>query len=309
MRYDSRSWMGGRCGVVVVALLAGAIILAAGDARATYSIVAVDRGSQQVGGAGASCVGNAYITSLYGSVARVGALHAQAYILGTRRSSGQIFMQQGLSPAEIITKLTDPAFDGEAAERQYGIVDLRGRSAGFTGTGALAYAGHDQGGDARYTVSIQGNILTSSKVISQAKGAFLGAAGCDLASRLMLALEAGRQGGEGDNRCTPQGIPADSAFLQVTAPDGNDLVLLQVKGTAPADPVTQLRGLFNTWRASNPCTLLPVGGRCLTNMNCATGFCIGGLCCPSTCDDRNACTIDRCVAPGRCLNDAMLGCR
>lgn len=104
------------------------------------------------------------------------------------------------------------------------------------------------------TYSVQGNILTSAAVLDQAIAAL--PAGCDLPDRLMRALEAGAANGEGDNRCTPGGIPADSAFLQVDRdgePAGSYLVL-DVTDTAPDDPIARLRAQYDAWRASHPTT-------------------------------------------------------
>ena len=109
-----------------------------------------------------------------------------------------------VAPADIITMITASSFDASAATRQYGVVDLMGRAAGFTGSGAMTTRKTVRGRSARYTYSVQGNILTSKAVIDQAETAFR-TTGCDLADKMMLALEAGATGGDGDSRCTPKG--------------------------------------------------------------------------------------------------------
>jgi uncharacterized Ntn-hydrolase superfamily protein len=140
-----------------------------------------------------------------------------------------------------------------ASTRQYGIVDLAGRAAGYSGGMTLAYAEDRQGTLGPITYSVQGNILTSAAVLDQAVAALPD--GCDLPDRLMRALEAGAANGEGDTRCTPDGIPADSAFLQVDRegePAGTYLVL-DVTDTAPESPVALLRAEYDAWRATHPC--------------------------------------------------------
>jgi hypothetical protein len=69
----------------------------------------------------------------------------------------------------------------------------------------------------------------------------------------MRALEAGAHGGEGDNRCTAQGIPSDSGFIEV---DG--LLRISVRGTAPESAVVALRTDFDRWRQAHPCPMVQV---------------------------------------------------
>jgi MYXO-CTERM domain-containing protein len=76
------------------------------------------------------------------------------------------------------------------------------------------------------------------------------------------ALEAGAMGGQGDRRCTPDGIPADSAFVQVDRegePAGSFLEL-HVPSSGNDDPLVELRADFDTWRASHPCPSTAGGG-------------------------------------------------
>jgi hypothetical protein len=79
--------------------------------------------------------------------------------------------------------------------------------------------------------------------------------GCDLADKLMLALEAGALNGEGDSRCTDQGIPSDGAFIQVDLPTGTpgSYLMLKVDNTKPNNPLTLLRTQFDMWRLAHPC--------------------------------------------------------
>lgn len=131
------------------------------------------------------------------------------------------------------------------------------RSAGYTGNGTTAFAADRQGNVDGFAYSVQGNILTSERVLAQAAHAFE-QTGCDLAERLMTALEAGAQGGEGDSRCTPHGIPSDSAFLQVESADGSPTpsVALHVTSSGKDDPLPLLRQKLEAWRVDHPCPTL-----------------------------------------------------
>jgi MYXO-CTERM domain-containing protein len=225
------------------------------SAHATYSIVAVDTASRQVGGSGTSCIGNNSVRVIYGSVPGKGAVHAQALLGGPDRL-GAAVMQMGMDvpPAMIIASITQTSFDANAQRRQYGVVDLMMRSAGFTGTQTGAYAGDVQRQYGTFTFSVQGNILTSMAVLTQSTGAFE-AQGCDLADRLMLSLEAGALNGEGDSRCTPFGVPSDSAFIEVDREGeaAGAFLRLEVTGTRPNSPLPMLRAMYDAWRATHPC--------------------------------------------------------
>jgi uncharacterized Ntn-hydrolase superfamily protein len=241
----------GRC-------LAWAVPLAAlpwsPSAHATYSIVASDRATLQSGGAGTSCLGGSDVYIIYGSAPGSGVIHAQALFSAAGRQRGTGLLVDGQSPASIIEALIDPDFDDQADSRQYAVVDVTGRVAAFTGDDAQNFAADVQGQLGEFTYSVQGNILTSSAVLSQAVQAFE-AGGCDLAERLLRALVAGAAGGEGDSRCTPDGIPSDSAFLQVDVPDvpEGDFLSLRVPSSGNEDPLVELQALFDDWRADHPC--------------------------------------------------------
>jgi uncharacterized Ntn-hydrolase superfamily protein len=223
------------------------------DRAVTYSIVATDHSTREVGGAGTSCVGSLSVRVIYRSAPGHGAVHAQASLGGQGRDEAAARVALDEDPAAIIAAITAPGFDPNAPSRQYGIVDLSRRAAGFTGASTLAYADDRQGELGALTYSVQGNILTSGAVLDQAIAAL--ADGCDLPDRLIRALEAGAANGEGDSRCTPDGIPADSAFLQVDRdgePAGSYLVL-DVTDTAPENPLVLLRAQYDAWRATHPC--------------------------------------------------------
>lgn len=101
-------------------------------------------------------------------------------------------MSAGLPANKALEELLKHDPDGES--RQVGLVDGKGRSATFTGSGCFAWAGGVSGPG----YAIQGNILASGKVVPAMEKAFRKAKG-NLPSRLLAALLAGDRAG-GDRR-------------------------------------------------------------------------------------------------------------
>ncbi|HMJ12503.1 MAG TPA: DUF1028 domain-containing protein [Polyangiaceae bacterium] len=242
-----------------LALLALAALAFARPGHATYSITAVDRATRQVGGTGTSCISGGSVYRIYGSAPGFGAVNSQALASTQGRDEAVRLLAQGWAPDAIIQRLTDPAFDLFFESRQYGIVALSGQSAGHSGTATQSYSNDLQGNVEPFAFSIQGNILTGEAVLSQARAAFVDGRGCDLAARLMLALEGGAKNAQGDRRCTPSGIPADAAYIQVDLPGQprGSFLYLEVSATAPQSPVVRLRQLYDSWRVNHAC---PTGG-------------------------------------------------
>jgi uncharacterized Ntn-hydrolase superfamily protein len=225
----------------------------------TYSIVGTDTRAREVGGAGTSCLDGQDVYVIYDAVPGRGAVHAQAYYSVAGRSRAAELLAEGAAPSDILQRITLTSFDRSAEIRQYGVVDVQGRSAGFTGSGTTPYAADRQGQVDVFAYSVQGNILTSDAVLSQAARAFE-AGGCDLAERLMSALEAGAAFGEGDSRCTVAGIPSDSAFLQVEHPElpRGEYLSLRVQSSGKDNPIPLLRQKLDAWRLEHPCPTTPI---------------------------------------------------
>lgn len=220
-------------------------------AYGTWSTIGVDPDAGQMGGAGTSCVGSLNVNVIYASVPDVGVVHAQAQLSTAMRDRAQQAMAEDLSPDEIIALVTDPEVDSGFSRRQYGVVDLLGRSAGFTGSNNGDWAGDRQGEIDTISYSVQGNILTSQNTVGQAEAGFLQDDACDLAERLMLSLERGGDNGEGDSRCTPFGVPSDSAFIRVEGTAG--ALILDLSVVDSSTPMEDLRAQFEDWREDNPC--------------------------------------------------------
>jgi uncharacterized Ntn-hydrolase superfamily protein len=182
-------------------------------ASATWSIIAVDRSTGRVVIASATCV-NADDRFLMDVQAVVvpgrGVAACQAAVDRTKKNQMLVFteLQKGTDPKRIIELLSaDPAFQG----RQFGILDLEGRSAGHSGL-TNGYVSQDLQGRVPGTeiyYSIQGNILRAGEVVPNAVKAFLATTGA-VTDRAMAAMEAADASG-GDSRCQCPAPPADGS--------------------------------------------------------------------------------------------------
>ena len=171
----------------------------------TFSIVAFDEAADEVGVAVQSkflAVGSAvpWVTGGVGSVA------TQAWANTTYGPRGLTLIEAGHDPATVIEMLT--ASDDQRNQRQVGIVDAKGRSATFTGTQCMDWAG----GVAEPGFAAQGNILAGPAVVDEMAETFKRSGGC-LADRLIAALRAGQAAG-GDRR------GKQSAALYIAKPGG-----------------------------------------------------------------------------------------
>ena len=171
----------------------------------TFSIVACDLEEQTWGVAVASkfpAVG----AVVPWAQADVGALGTQSFANTSFGPRGLAMMSTGLSAEETLVRLLEDDSDKEL--RQVGLVDAKGGSATFTGSGCFSWAGGVTGKG----YAIQGNILKSRRVVPAMEKAFLNSSG-SLPDRLHSALLAGDRAG-GDKR------GRQSAAIYVAKPKG-----------------------------------------------------------------------------------------
>ncbi len=230
------------------------ILLAAASsfAQDTFSIVAVDTVTGEIGSAGASCVGaingvGAYIIS--DVIEGVGAIHTQASWLSANQQTAHQQMLLGKSPREILAWVTTHDAQGDSTVRQYGVVDLtrRGESAAFTGINCLDYKGHATGPG----YSVQGNILLGAMIIDTIRNVYLNTH-APLADRLMRAVQAAKIIGA-DTRCAVRNTSTRSSFIKVVRiGDGSTAYLLKIVPDTPVgtDPIDVLQVQFNSWKDS-----------------------------------------------------------
>lgn len=157
----------------------------------TFSIVAFDPDGGDLGIAVASkfpCVGAVVPWAKAG----IGAVATQSWANTDFGPGGLQLMGGGLPAGEAL----DAVLEGDEGreERQVGFVDASGRTATFTGTGCVDWAGGITGEH----FAAQGNILAGEAVLRDMADAFAAAQG-DLSDRLLAALLAGDAAG-GDRR-------------------------------------------------------------------------------------------------------------
>ena len=271
-------------GAVVAALLA----LPSG-LSATWSVIAVDRTTGRVVIASATCVAQERFAGFPAEglmdiqaivVPGVGVAAAQAGVDNTRQNQNLIYreMRAGTEPSLILDMLKE---DPRIERRQFGIVDLQGRCAGFSGAdnGAASLSVQDSVPGTGIVFSIQGNILASDQVVHDAVSAFQAGSGT-MTDRVMAAMEAADRAG-GDQRCTCSTEPVPDApcefrtsfvaYLLVADPDdpsgdsyndGDYHLYLNVtdqnlRPGEDANPVKTLRMRYDAWRAG----AIDAGGR------------------------------------------------
>ena len=169
------------------------LVLPASSAFATFSIVAIDPNTGEMGIA---------VASRYFSVgavvpwaeAEVGAVATQASVNVGYGPRALELLKEGLTAQQVLDRLfEEDTFPGKGG-RQIAIVDRRGNVAVFTGPDASDWRGHRKGA----TYSAQGNILAGPEVVEAMGEAFENTDG-ELTERLYAALKAGDAAG-GDRR-------------------------------------------------------------------------------------------------------------
>jgi uncharacterized Ntn-hydrolase superfamily protein len=258
------------------------LLVTASAVYATWSIIAVDRRTGQVVIASATCVPQRSFASFPAAglmdvqaivVPGAGIAAAQAGVDRTRRNQELIFreLRAGTAPSEIIDMLRA---DSAIERRQFGIVDVRGRSAGFSGSGngQVSLDMQDRVPGTDIVFSVQGNILASDEVVYQAARAMRETPGTML-DRVMAAMEAANREG-GDRRCTCASEPATASTQTCTLRTSHVAYLLAADSSDPSgnsfndgqyslylnvtdeniradespDPVTTLRMRYDAWK-------------------------------------------------------------
>jgi len=234
-------------------------------------VLATDAATKQVGGAGASCVeviGASLFNAAHVSVPGKSVLHAQGLVAAASvLDKDWTLMAEDTLPRTVLDTIATPEVDpGELADgapfanyrlRQYGIADLVGNTAGYTGEdldplyevlgNQPSFQTDQQGRVGNYSYSAQGNVVSEQTVPILAstfeQGLLLGntsdvtaddlvndvaADDCDFVQRLWDAVMAVYENEEGDTRCPEHG--AAVAFLHVEHENGDDLFHWKAKG-------------------------------------------------------------------------------
>jgi uncharacterized Ntn-hydrolase superfamily protein len=203
---------------IVLALIM--VCLGHSRAFATWSVIAVDKKTGQVIVASATCVAQGAFARRQPQGARdlmdvqavivpgVGVAACQAAADNTRRNQMTVFeeLKKGTEPSRIIAMLH---MDPDIERRQFGILDLQGRSAGHNGSGNSTASLYVPGHVGDFYFQVQGNTLFSDQVMYEAALAFTRAKGT-LADHVMAAMEAADAKG-GDKRCNCETEPKPNA--------------------------------------------------------------------------------------------------
>ena len=260
-------------------------------ATATYSIVATDSKTKQVGGAGATCLPDRNIyDALYLSVPGSSVLHTQGWLLERDDpivTTAVARMEEGATPDAVLEAmyaldLSDITYEGETNEpiitvpelsmRQYGIADFSSTAAYSGESLAYVYEAYGYGGgeiadggktnlDDRYNYHAMGNIVTNGTIASLQSGFEdqdedkYNFGLCDMAGKLMTAMSRVADGGFGDMRCLFSEVPvsATGGYLHIDNADGTVLIHIDWVGSGDKEPVEVMKEQFYTWRKENPC--------------------------------------------------------
>ena len=248
----------------------------------TWSVIAVDVETREVGAALATCVGLPHRVSaselasaeqnsstisysvhgivggdlsfeLARLVSGVGVIVAQGLVDRENvdrldRAAAQLVAGGSANSVIDAARIDDPGSD----RRQYAVATLLPDVSNFTGSSTDDWASAQVAG----SVSVQGNILVGPEVIEDALSAFgrvSSLPGATLGDALLSALEAGSAAG-GDRRC-PKSQSALSAFIVVVrADDAESIPHLWVSAPPQrmggANPVTMLRESYDAARRS-----------------------------------------------------------
>ena len=276
-----------------VSLLLSALLLAACAPKiqyptqmdmTTWSVVAVDPKTGDVGVAVSSCV-QSFGDAVAALVPGKGAAATQAGFDIKNRNKVFEAIKEGLTAEEVIARVTNPEWDKDTDRRQYGVLTMHNgfvRAAGFTTPVRQGTIAAD-GGVARFAgvmadpsrgVSAQGNTLARYEVVQRPLDTYRwdDPAGFNrLSDRLMRAIEAGSIAG-GDVRCNEGSVRQTTSMAAILVARGGDApyaaenIGMTDAGTPKApwlnlsvkaerggeNPLLELRRQYDRWRKTQP---------------------------------------------------------
>jgi len=204
----------------------------------TFSIVAFDPGTGEIGGAVQSHWFSVGTVVLWGE-AGVGVVATQSFTNPAFGPEGLALLKDGFMPSAVVRRMTDE--DEGRDFRQLAVINARGKAAAFTGKKCVPKAGHALG----ETFSAQANMMLTDKVWPAMAEAFRSAQG-DLAERMLAALDAAQAVG-GDFRgkqsaalLVLSGIPTGKVWQDRK---------LDIRVDDHREPLKELRRLLRVHRA------------------------------------------------------------
>lgn len=162
----------------------------------------------------------------------VGGFASQALLNPYLAYDGLRLLQAGVNAEQALERVL--ALDPQAEHRQAGVVDTSGRTAAWTGSENIPWAGHRAG---RF-FSTQGNRLAGPQVLDKVIESMHATEHLDLARRLVLALQAGAQAG-GDTK--------GERSTNVMVFSGEEYPLCDIRIDDHDDPMSELARLYRLY--------------------------------------------------------------
>ena len=231
-----------RRGTLAGAAMAAALLfaMAPAPARATFSIVAYDSTTQELGVAVQSRAFSVGMAVPWAE-AGVGAVATQSLVLVDYGPEGLDLMRKGVPAPAALKQLL--AKDEAKNGRQVAMIDAKGNVDAWTGPDCIPAAGNHVGKG----YSCQANLMSNEKVWPAMAAAFEAAKG-DLAERMMQALEAGEKAG-GDIRGRQSAAMVIVKAKSSGKPWNDKVIDLRVEDSH--DPLGELRRLIKLRHAYN----------------------------------------------------------
>jgi len=204
----------------------------------TFSIVARDSVTGEIGVAVQSHWFNVGAVVGWGE-AGVGVVATQSFVNPSFGLRGLELLKQGKSPQEALDELI--ASDSGKDVRQLAILDVKGRTASYTGKNCIYAAGNI----AMNNFSVQANLMLNDKVWPAMSEAFQKTTG-PLAERMIAALEAGQNAG-GDIRGRQSASIMTFKGESTGKPWDDKLIDLRVEDNP--QPIAELKRLLMVQRA------------------------------------------------------------
>ena len=233
---------------ILIFILAPAMIFG----QHTFSIVAIDSITKEVGSAGATCGDAVLWPGTRGAVLisdiipGLGAIHTQSYWNEQNQDQAHEKLLEGYTAEEIISWLKYNDAENNASVRQYGAITLINdsiKSDAYTGENCFDYKNHIIGDN----YAIQGNILLGQSILDSMESRFLNTPGT-LSEKLMASLQGAKVIGA-DTRCYDSQVSSLSAFLRVAKSDDppNDFYIDIIVEATPdlIDPIDVIQEEFN----------------------------------------------------------------
>lgn len=233
---------------ILIFILAPAMIFG----QHTFSIVAIDSITKEVGSAGATCGDAVLWPGTRGAVLisdiipGLGAIHTQSYWNEQNQDQAHEKLLEGYTAEEIISWLIYNDAENNPSVRQYGAITLINdsiKSDAYTGENCFDYKNHIIGDN----YAIQGNILLGQSILDSMESRFLNTPGT-LSEKLMASLQGAKVIGA-DTRCYDSQVSSLSAFLRVAKSDDppNDFYIDIIVEATPdlIDPIDVIQEEFN----------------------------------------------------------------